>query len=64
MAEGHIIWQQCPSCEGTGVNEKFVSDAYGSGGPSEETCPQCDGDRYVLWGWMSKDDRELPDFLP
>ena len=64
MADGHIIWQKCPDCSGTGINLKFVGDQYGSGGISEEACPKCAGTKYIEWGWMSKDDQELPDFLP
>jgi DnaJ-class molecular chaperone len=64
MADGHAVWQKCPMCNGTGVNIKFISDQYGVGGPGEETCPECSGDKYIVWGWMSKDDQTLPDFLP
>lgn len=64
MTEGHYIWQQCPSCRGTGVNEKFVGDADGVGGIVDVNCPTCDGDKYIFWGWMSKDNFALPDFLP
>jgi DnaJ-class molecular chaperone len=64
MADGHHVWQKCPTCNGTGVNEKFIGDQQGVGGVVEDTCPTCDGDKYLLWGWMSKDDQTLPDFLP
>ena len=64
MAEGHIVYQKCPACDGTGIDLAYVSDQYGGGGPSEETCPRCDGDKYILWGWMTKDDATLPDFIP
>lgn len=64
MTEGHIIWEKCTYCNGTGTNPKFVGDQYGAGGVIDDTCPKCNGDKYVLWGWMSKDDAEIPDFLP
>lgn len=64
MADGHHIWQKCLNCQGTGVNPKFVGDADGVGGVVDADCSACDGDKYVLWGWMSKDDQTLPDFLP
>ena len=64
MAEGHIVWKQCEYCSGTGVNPKFVGDQDGVGGVVDAECPICGGDKYVLWGWMSKDDATLPDFLP
>ena len=64
MADGHIVWQRCPGCNGTGVDPKFVGNEQGSGSVVNDTCSVCDGDKYLLWGWMSKDDYELPDFLP
>jgi len=62
--DGHIVYQKCPTCDGTGINDKFASDQYGVGSVVEDTCPNCNGDKYVLWGWMTKDDLELPDYLP
>jgi len=64
MAEGHVIWQKCPDCDGTGVDPKFVGDQYGSGEVIDDTCPKCSGDKYLVWGWQSKDNFELPEFLP
>lgn len=64
MAEGHHIWQRCPDCSGTGVDAQFVGDAQGVGEVINGICLRCNGDKYLFWGWMSKDDRPLPDFLP
>jgi len=62
MADGHIIWKKCPGCKGTGVNPKYVGDE--EGGVVDDTCEVCEGDGYLVWGWMSKDGAALPDFLP
>jgi len=65
MAEGHIVWKQCPGCDGTGVNPKFVvTDPPGTGSIVDDTCPVCNGNKYLMWGWMSKDNATIPDFLP
>jgi len=64
MAEGHIVYQKCPTCDGTGINKRVDSNAQGNGSVIEDTCPKCDGNRYLVWGWMTKDDATLPDFLP
>jgi len=64
MAEGHIVWQKCPDCDGTGINERFASDQYGTGELIDDTCVKCSGSKYVVWGWWSKEEMEIPDFLP
>ena len=64
MADGHFIWKQCPGCLGTGVNPRFISAGESGGAVEEDSCLTCGGDKYIFWGWMSKDDMELPDFLP
>lgn len=62
--DGHIVYKRCGSCKGTGVNLKFDDDPSGSGDFIEDDCPICDGNKYVLWGWLTKDDATLPDYIP
>jgi hypothetical protein len=64
MAEGHWVYQICGHCGGDGY---FESTAEAPGQPpvvSNEVCLYCNGDKIVLWGYMTKDDRVLPAEIP
>ena len=58
MADGSKVWQLCPVCKGSGLSPRRIAPEV------EEACPQCSGEKYIFWGWMSKDDFELPADLP
>ena len=62
--EGHIVYKKCHGCDGTGISPQYSGDEYGVGEVVDMDCPICGGDKYLLWGWITKDDASLPDFLP
>ena len=61
MADGHWIWKKCPWCSGTGQYIKVGGDNPPES--SEVDCGYCDATGGIFWGWMSKDDYEIPDDL-
>lgn len=61
MAEGHWIWKKCRWCDGTGQHTQV-----GGSEPPELNlvdCEYCDATGGIFWGWMSKDNLEIPDPL-
>lgn len=64
MAEGHQIFIKCPSCLATG---KVTITGWDPANPTslkEITCTHCQGEKYLLWGYMTKDDVYIPGDLP
>jgi len=60
MAKVHRYYEICRQCNGTG---KLYS--YSNGEPTimvgEQTCPRCQGNKYVLVGYLDDDKVNIPE---
>lgn len=56
MADGYKLWRTCPGCKGTGTQPRPDE----TGTPIEETCVECAGNGYYLWGWCTVDTFAMP----
>lgn len=56
MAEGHKIYKRCDVCQGTGLRPNYSTEGSGS-----EVCNQCGGEGLFFFGWMTKEEYEMPE---
>lgn len=62
--DGHWIYQKCGHCGGDGYLESITQAPGQPPVESQQVCPNCDGDKIFLWGYMTKDDHLLPPEIP
>lgn len=62
MAEGHLIYRRCKWCDGTG--QRQITTGSDPVVIIEGDCPYCATTGTIFWGWMTKDNFEIPDNLP
>ena len=62
--EGHLLYIICTQCGGDGKMPRTVYDENGNPSPSEADCAVCNGNKYILWGYATKDNQPIPDDLP
>lgn len=64
MADGSLLFKICTHCGGDGLNPRTYYDVSGNPTLGTADCGVCNGDKYILWGYMTKDDFTIPDDLP
>lgn len=62
--DGHWLYKICGHCGGDGYLESTTQEPGQPPEESQQECPFCGGDKVVLWGYMTKDDRLLPPEIP